>query len=112
MTTEDMAYCMNCGSEISGDTNFCPECGSSQEPEKIETQESTVDGQDVEKVKDDGFTSWAIGFQPGKTGRNILVGLAYFLFYFVGIPLLVYAYLRENPGKAKYFAWVGGHCSD
>jgi len=108
MTPEDTAYCMNCGSEISGDTNFCPECGSSQEPEKIEAQESKVDGQDVEKVKDDGFTSWAIGFQPGKTGRNILVGLAYFLFYFVGIPLLMYAYLRENPDKAKYFAWVGG----
>lgn len=96
----ETVFCINCGEEIAADTDFCPECGSGQDPEDL--------AGDDEPVDHNGFTSWAIGFEPGNTMRNVLVGIAYFVFYYVGIPLLVYAYLDENPGAKKYFAWVGG----
>lgn len=96
------AFCINCGEEISSDTDFCPECGSSQNPESLETVEES------DTAKNRGFTSWAIGFKPGKTGRNVLVGIAYLLFLGIGIPLLIYAYLVENPEKTKYVSVLAG----
>lgn len=96
----DTVFCISCGTELDTDTEFCPECGSDQSPESLNSG--------TEPATNDGFTSWAIGFKPGHTLRNVVVGLAYFLFYAIGIPLLIYAYLVENPGKGKYFAWAGG----
>ena len=101
MSENGTSYCMNCGEEIAASTEFCPECGVSQDPEQIgETEGDTP--------TDAGFTSWALGFKPGSTGRNILVGTAYAMFAAVGIPFLVYAYLKENPEKSTYIAWVAG----
>jgi hypothetical protein len=96
----DTVFCISCGTELDADTEFCPECGSNQSPESLNSG--------TEAATNDGFTSWAIGFKPGHTLRNVVVGLAYLLFYVVGIPLLIYAYLVENPGKGKYFAWAAG----
>jgi hypothetical protein len=101
-TKSNVAFCVNCGEEISAGTQFCPECGSNQDPSEF------VEEGAPETTEHDGFTSWAIGFEPGETGRNILVGLAYFFFYPIGIPLLLYAYLRENPEDSKYVAYAGG----
>jgi hypothetical protein len=92
---------MNCGEEIAASTEFCPECGASQDPEQIGQKEGDTS-------TDTGFTSWALGFKPGSTGRNILIGTAYAMFAAVGIPLLVYAYLKENPEKSTYIAWIAG----
>jgi len=96
------AYCINCGEAIELDAQYCPDCGASQNPS--ESEESKFS----EPISHDGFTSWAIGFRPGKTGRNILVGIGYLIFYWVAIPLLTYKYIGENPDKSKYFAWTGG----
>lgn len=96
------AYCIGCGEEISASIEYCPECGSSQSLEDLSADSDSSSG------TNSGFTSWAIGFRPGRTGRNIAVALAYFFFYPIGIPLLLYGYLRENPGKGTYFAWAGG----
>lgn len=93
-------FCISCGTEMPANTTYCPDCGSSQNPDELaEESEGTADH--------DGFTSWAYGFRPGETGRNVLVGLGYFLFYFVGVPLLIYAYLVEHPDKRKYFVYAG-----
>lgn len=101
MSENDTSYCMNCGEEIAASTEFCPECGVSQDPEQIgETEGDTP--------TDAGFTSWALGFKPGSTGRNILVGTAYFLSSIIGIFVLVYSYLKENPESGSTFAWVLG----
>lgn len=35
-----------------------------------------------------GFTSWAIGFEPGQTPRNILIGLLYVIFWPIGFLVL------------------------
>lgn len=108
MTSDETVFCINCGSEIFPDATFCPECGSGQDPESLDPEKQANTGERHEPTNHDGFTSWAIGFRPGETDRNILIGFAYVLFYVVGVPLLIYAYLRENPSKSKYFAWFGG----
>jgi len=94
------AYCINCGEEIPAETEFCPECGSSQDPNQMEASEEATEGS--------GFTSWAPGFKPGSTFRNILIGIAYILFFYIGIFLLVYGYIKENPESGSKFAWVLG----
>lgn len=101
MSMDNTSYCINCGEEISADTGFCPECGSTQDPEQIEEAEEGAS-------EDAGFTSWAPGFKPSSTGRNILVGIAYFFFFYIGIFVLVYGYLKENPESGSTFAWVLG----
>lgn len=98
----ETAFCINCGEEISADAELCPECGSGQVPENLGTTETS------DNIKQSGFTSWAIGFKPGQTGRNILVGIVYLLFLSFGIPLLIYGYVCENPEKSKYVAWITG----
>lgn len=103
MPDENGVYCINCGSEVSTDTTLCPECGSNQDPEQY------TSGRSNESVEHDGFTSWAIGFKPTETGRNIIVGILYVLFSGIGVPLLIIGYLLDNPGKMRYlqYIWAG-----
>lgn len=80
-------YCTNCGATLPSGAETCPECGSAQ----------PVDGGGGGSGPDgEGLTSWAIGFEPGESGRNVLVGLGYLFFWPVGLALLLYAY----PGVA------------
>lgn len=96
----ETVFCINCGSEISADTAFCPECGSNQNPDQIETG--------GEAPEESGFTTWAPGFKPGSTLRNIVVGLVYLGFFYIGIFILAYGYLKENPESGSKFAWILG----
>jgi multisubunit Na+/H+ antiporter MnhB subunit len=100
MSVGNTVYCINCGEEIAADTEFCPECGSTQAPDQVEAVE-----QDSEES---GFTSWAPGFKPGSTLRNVIVGLAYLAFFYIGIFALTYGYLKKNPESGSTFAWVLG----
>jgi hypothetical protein len=94
------AFCIECGEKISVDTEFCPECGKSQDPEQILANEESSEGT--------GFTNWAPGFEPDNTIRNAAVGLSYVLFLAIGIPVLAYGYLKENPESGSKFAWALG----
>lgn len=91
-------YCKSCYDPIPSEAEFCPVCGAPQTPEG-ETEPNSATG----------VTSWGIGFRPGKSGRNALVAVAYFLFYVVGIPLLLFAYWRRG-GKyrRRTYAILGG----
>lgn len=89
-------YCTNCGSSIPADAESCPECGATQ-TNSIRSEDTSGD--------EEGFTSWAIGFKPGATGRNILMGLAYFFFSLIGVILLLVAYAQRG-GKYKKRAYV------
>lgn len=90
------AFCTNCGASIPADAQTCPECGANQS--------SSLESGDKNGGKE-GFTSWAIGFKPGATGRNIIVGLAYFFFSLIGIILLLVGYARRG-GKYKKRAYA------
>lgn len=107
----DEAYCINCGEAIAADTNFCPECGSEQDLSKLGPDEQA--DAETEGQSRGGVTSWAIGFEPGMTGRNVAVGFGYFFFYPIGIPMLAYGYLTRNDVErdealsrlGRYGAW-------
>lgn len=90
------AFCINCGEEIPSDTEICTECGANQDPSELGANNYS------EETNHDGFTSWAIGFKPGYTLRNIIVAFLYITITSVGILLIVYAYLVENPKYTKY----------
>jgi hypothetical protein len=96
----ETVFCINCGSEISVDTDFCPECGSSQDPSKVEADEESPEGS--------GFTTWAPGFKPSSTLRNIVIGVLYLGFFYIGVFVLIYGYLKENPESGSKFAWILG----
>lgn len=106
----DEVYCTNCGRVIPARANFCTECGTERDPESVATN------REARPQDRGGFASWAIGFEPGHTAKNVVVGLAYFFFYPIGIPLLVYGYLtRDDPTRAEaldrlgtYAAWGFG----
>lgn len=111
----DEAYCVSCGEVIPADSGFCPECGAEQVIGDASGAEQADSGGGPPATDDGeaaaaggGFTDWAIGFAPGATGRNLLVGVAYFLFYFVGVPLLVYAYWRRGGTYRKRLYVVAG----
>lgn len=89
-------FCINCGEEIPAETEFCPECGAGQDPSELSVDKSST------SAEHSGFTSWVVGFEPGNTLRNITVGFLYIIFLSVGIVLLVYSYLAENPNYVKY----------
>lgn len=91
MGTED--YCTDCGEQLPAESAYCPACGSAHAASEVTTTDHT------------GITSWAIGFVPGATGRNILVTVAYALFYYIGLPLLVYAYWRRGGTYRKRTYW-------
>lgn len=101
---DDESYCIHCGEPIASTADHCPECGEAQTLDTSETGDDDTDGTD----DGTGFTSWAIGFEPGETPRNVAVAFAYFFFYFVGIPLLIYAYWRRGGKyKKRTYAIVG-----
>jgi hypothetical protein len=81
-------YCSRCGESIPSTADYCPGCGSKRPTNTTHTADT--DGES------DGVADWAIGFVPGSTLRNVLVAIAYVVFYFVGVPLLVYAYWRRG----------------
>ncbi|GAA5431530.1 hypothetical protein [Haloarcula japonica] len=89
---DDESYCRSCGELLSSTVNHCTECGAEQ---AVDTDASV----NTEPASG-GFSTWAIGFVPGSTLRNILVAFVYFIFYFVGVPLLLYAYWSRG-GKYK-----------
>lgn len=89
----DTVFCTNCGAEILAEAEMCPECG--------EMQGDSPASPDSSQETHDGFTSWAIGFQPGSTVRNILVGLGYFFVYPVGIILLLVGYGQRGEKYKK-----------
>lgn len=101
MASEENAFCISCGEEISSNENFCPECGASQDPEELNDGNAEADDHT-------GFTSWAIGFKPGSTLRNIIVGFVYLLFTGLSVAVLIYAYLKEHPEKLSTAAWISG----
>jgi hypothetical protein len=101
VASEENAFCISCGEEISSNENFCPECGASQDPEELNDGNAEADDHT-------GFTSWAIGFKPGSTLRNILVGFVYVLFTGLSVAVLIYAYLKEHPEKLSTAAWISG----
>ena len=41
------------------------------------------------------FTEWAYGFRPGRTGRNVLIGVVYWFTIFVSIFVLVYGWYQN-----------------
>lgn len=81
----DKEYCSHCGEVIPADVLFCPDCGANQGQEDDEHE--------------DGRSKWIIGFKPNSTRRNRGIALLYFLFYPIGIPLLIYGYLN---GKREW----------
>lgn len=100
MSPDESAFCINCGEEIEADTEYCPECGSQQNLDKIKQN------QDVTGGGEGGLTSWATGFEPGNTTRNTLVGLGYFFVWPIGIVLLLHGYPGFEMNK-KRWAIVG-----
>lgn len=91
----DGAACNDCGARIPGDSQFCPECGSGRP--FGDASEPTIDRNRARgPTSSGGFTSWAYGFEPGATGRNVVVGFLYFVFWPVGLALLVHGALRAN----------------
>jgi hypothetical protein len=103
----DVSYCISCGEKIKTGTEYCPVCGSTQDPQALESEHNSTANSSNEPttVDDDVWTSWAIGFKPADTIRNLVVGILYFVFYWAGIPLLLYAYIKkENPDESGYYA--------
>lgn len=84
----DAPYCSRCGESIPPAANYCPGCGAERPTTATHAADTDAEA--------GGITDWAIGFVPGSTLRNVLVGIVYGVFYFVGIPLLVYAYWRRG----------------
>lgn len=94
-------YCSNCGELLATTANYCTECGTGQ---TVKTAAST-------DTESGGFSSWAIGFVPGSTLRNILIAFSYLVFYFVGIPLLLYGYWnRGGKYKERTYSLLGALC--
>jgi len=42
------------------------------------------------------FTEWAYGFRPGRTGRNVLIGVVYWFTIFVSVVVLVYGWYQNR----------------
>lgn len=97
---KETAFCIDCGEGIPVDTEFCPQCGSTQDPKQMEAGEESSEGT--------GFMSWAPGFKPGNTVRNVVVGIGYVFFFYIGVFVLAYGYMKENPESGSTFAWVLG----
>jgi hypothetical protein len=100
MTSEETVFCINCGTEMSSTINFCPECESTQNPEKLEIGEGSSG--------EEGFSFWAPGFEPGSTIWNVAVGIVYLTILPIGVFVLIYGYLKENPESSGTFAWILG----
>lgn len=96
--SEAESYCAACGEQIVSSVAYCPACGERHVTRGTASTDSVPDSS--------GVTSWAIGFTPGSTLRNVFVGLAYVCFYVIGVPLLLYAYWNRGGQyrKRTYYA--------
>lgn len=57
---------------------------------------STEDREEATQQDGPGFTTWGIGFKPGSTIRNLLIGLIYLILWPLGIALLITSYVRKR----------------
>lgn len=98
------SYCIDCGEFIPPGTGHCPGCNAYQ-PVELQQDSRTVTG---EMGEEGGFATWALGFKPGSTRRNVIVAVLYFTFYFVGGPVLLYSYWRRGARyRKRIYAAVG-----
>jgi hypothetical protein len=107
-----MAYCSDCGSEVSITDSFCPDCGnelsdvskgSEPESEQVETDSTTTEDDEIDWAKAGKALGFALVPALGAyLGISIAVSDALGIIFWLSIPLFAYL-IYQRPDTRSMF---------